>query len=297
MNSVDGLLNAMHMGGRQSVVGSASQRLLWPGDIDVYEKVSSSSPSAANHYAERLRGIVQDLMLMNGTRLVQVKLGGTINEPRRWTASEFMKASPEDIVAAVNEPGKCKIDVVSWVPEESRFREVACLYALYRRGKALSWVPPEGQELLASLKHEYTELRREGNYFKACKRLYSIARIEKDTALMKSLQHMFDGPIGAIASLKSEFEAMALLAEVSKQLPKAKVRDELAGAKLRMSRINDATLERLEPALIKEINDCLKDLPRRTIASVRKLGKTCSKIAGRLDGVLQKATHQVYTKV
>lgn len=67
---------------------------------------------------------------------------------------------------------------------------------------------------LKSLKEDIKELTKKGNYWKALKRLFSIARHNKDDAKIKLFKDFIDGDVGIIGKYLSLMDTLDELSEV-----------------------------------------------------------------------------------
>ena len=95
-----------------------------------------------------------------------------------------------------------KLDLI--VRASERLIELSCIYKF-----GATATKPE--EYLSMLKSDIEELTREKEYYKILKRLFSIAKIKKQTATMRRLTQVFNGPLGAQYQRISNLEAIALL--------------------------------------------------------------------------------------
>jgi hypothetical protein len=76
-----------------------------------------------------------------------------------------------------------------------------------------------------ALEDEVKEYKRDGNLFKASKRLFSIYNIQGKTEQMVRLTRLFNSPIGMIYQMNSQLKAVKLLLEHhSDEATKARVK-------------------------------------------------------------------------
>jgi len=73
--------------------------------------------------------------------------------------------------------------------------------------------PKSVENPLKALQDEVAEYTREGNLFKAKKRLFSIYNIEGKTEEMVRLTRLFNSPIGALYQMNAQLKAVKLLLE------------------------------------------------------------------------------------
>lgn len=95
-----------------------------------------------------------------------------------------------------------KLDLI--VRASDRLIELSCIYKF-----GATTTKPE--EYLAMLKTDIEELTKEKEWYKILKRLFSIAKIKKQTDTMRRLTAVFNGPLGAQYQRISNLEAITLL--------------------------------------------------------------------------------------
>ena len=284
------VLQGFSVGGMQHILGSYSKRVLFPSDIDLHETLNlNSSPEAAClEIAKRLHRSLTALSSAPGVRVTDVKLGEDgQGQAYHWSARQLLHA-PVDEIASLIRGTKCKIDAAAWVPELARWIEVACLYSFSTHQEPLNFTPTEETNTLAEDEAEFV---REGDYYKALKRMASQGKHEA------ALASYFDGASGALSQVISDLRLLELLAEKHLQLPFATLALELQGIELRLPRINVAGLEESEAAIVRKLDTVIAALGSvRRRATLEQLGHTASSVADRLDLSLQREAKGVYER-
>lgn len=104
----------------------------------------------------------------------------------------------------------CKLDMLLW--SFNRFIEVSIIY--YFDTENISLFKNESDDerkkniLVQRLKKDADEYAKEGNYFKAFKRQYSIAQLTKNLQLQQDIQKILNSKLGELYQIKSKYEAM-----------------------------------------------------------------------------------------
>ena len=137
---------------------------------------------------------------------------------------------------------------------------------------------------------------REGSYWKACKRRYSLlVASNRHKEARELLEVFFDIKWGAL-SVISDLKTLALLGSTSEHLGARdanKVAIETDGIELRLGRLSIEGVQHLEGRLQTGLRAVLDALERPN-ASMEALSKASEKLAGMLDEVLQGQAKKVY---
>lgn len=150
----------------------------------------------------------------------------------------------------------CKIDLLLW--SNNRFYEVSIIYQFEKDDNSDSNSNSD-LELIKSLSNDINELIKEGKYYKALKRQYSLASIKNNEKIMSELTKIFNSELGKQYARKSYLETII----------KA---DELYG--------NDEDIKRLivhslklynEPTNINKVKNILNDLEKSINSNAKKL--------------------------
>jgi hypothetical protein len=204
------LLDTLRIGGNIAVVGSASRQVLWPGDIDALATVQASALTLG----QRLHELVVALDSLQRLRVLELKLGGTLEKPRRWTAQQVLAATSQELAAALTPDAKVKLDCAVFVPEEARFVELAVLYVLTgTNGQPLSWAPSASNDTIAE---EARELAAAGDHYKALKRLQALwaqGRGRSTKQQREQLAAALNGPLAQLGQVCADLELLHKLCE------------------------------------------------------------------------------------
>lgn len=120
----------------------------------------------------------------------------------------------------------CKIDFLLW--SSNRFVEVSIIY--YFDSESITMMKGnnkneiEKEKIVRRLKDDAYDYKNDGNYFKAMKRLYSVANINNDSNIKKKLESVFNSVLGEKYQLKSKYEALLKAHETFGEQPNIKKR-------------------------------------------------------------------------
>lgn len=92
-----------------------------------------------------------------------------------------------------------KLDFIIY--ENYKFIETSLIYSLNK-------VITNDKKLIDNLNNDVKELMNEGNYYKACKRMYSIYLLEKNYTKMKKLLELFNSYYGYLYNQNANLEAI-----------------------------------------------------------------------------------------
>lgn len=217
------VLTAMSISGGKhlKVIGSASMKaILYAGDYDANETISGSPAKVA----KGLQGVIRRLKALPGVIIGDIKCGGSMEEPRRWTPAQVLAG--EGLAEAVKEKAMRKIDAVANI--NGRYVELSTVYQYPDEELGVN-------EFVKELQEVTREKLREGDYFKALKRYFSIQRV-KDTNKVEPMLEIFNGDLGILYSVISDIEVLEYLLE-EKKGNKAAIAQEISDFKERLGHI------------------------------------------------------------
>lgn len=220
----------------------------------------------------------------------------------RWTAREvlngtkFVRGRKFTLADGITS-GITKIDTIGFV-DNNRFTDFSIFYFFFNGSKSLN--PQFGDELTKAeydrviadkMREDIYIYLRDHNYFKAAKRLFSIAYLLNKTPTARRLMELTNGDMGRMYSLISDIKTIIVLLEDEPAAPLKKVAFEIdmfhrrIGNIYSLSPTTAARLSRLVTraengdrrdeiiATLKAIQDALeKDLEVRAKAALSDLG-------------------------
>lgn len=150
----------------------------------------------------------------------------------RWTPAEVKAGvkmnrldKPIQLEDAMKSKGITKVDVLAWV---GKYVEVSNIILWTHGSKPYAHIP----DVLKSLREEVAHYLHEGNYFKAAKRMLSIAKNRKEVAQQEKLINILNSPLGHISVVVSDLKTLALfpkcVTDEKKREQLDKLRDDMA---------------------------------------------------------------------
>jgi hypothetical protein len=187
-----------------SIQGSAKLAIQrFYSDIDLFSQINE--PQSAQKIYTEIRSILKRSQQDSCRNLyfIELKVQNTddsktkFNNIADFTRTAFLRAIQGKNLDYV------KIDYVLYLA--NTMTELSVIY---------NFTEPESvEDPLKALQDEVAEYTRDGNLFKAKKRLFSIYNIEGKTEEMVRLTRLFNSPIGALYQMNSQLKAVKLLLE------------------------------------------------------------------------------------
>jgi len=172
-------------------------------DIDLFSQINE--PASAQKIYSEIRLILkrsQDDRCRN-LYFIELKVQNTdesktkFNNIKDFTRTAFLRAIEGKNLDFI------KIDFVLYLA--NTMTELSVIYSFTE--------PTSVDDPLKALQDEVAEYTRDGNLFKAKKRLFSIYNIQGNTEEMVRLTRLFNSPIGALYQMNSQLKALKLLLE------------------------------------------------------------------------------------
>lgn len=278
--SVVEVLEAMSLTGDGEnirVIGSASlRRIQYAGDYDANEV----SKKPLDWIARALGGVIRRLKKIPLLVIGDIKCGEKNGEPIRWTPNEIEKGV--GLVEALATGGRTKIDTMA-VVTSGRYVEIGCVYLYGEMAK-----PPNEKDLIKELEGAVEEELADKNYWKALKRLFSIARLEDTKAAARRVERLsdiFNSDLGRLYAVVSDIGVLEYLIE-NRVGRESIMASELAGFKSRLSNIwTLPEFIKAEPGFDKSLDKAIES-PRDALALLRRL-------KGRFTTILQSEAHDI----
>ena len=172
-------------------------------DIDLFSQINE--PTSAQKIYDQLRLILKRAKddRCRSLYFIELKVENTdesktkFNNVKDFTQSAFLRAIDGKSLDYV------KIDFVLYLA--NTFTELSVIYNFTE--------PSSVENPLKALEDEVTEYTRDGNLFKAKKRLFSIYNLQGKSEEMVRLTWLFNSPIGALYQKNSQLKAIKLLLE------------------------------------------------------------------------------------
>lgn len=202
----------------------------------------------------------------------------------RWNPMEIAKnkkvlrdGSILTLEQAFLSPTVAKLDVIALV-QNNRFTDFSVIYEFKNKGKTLN---PAIADIGASLQEDVDAYKATGNYFKALKREFALAKYKDDRKRMEQLTEILNSDLGRLYHIVGDIKT---LVDVVKDFDNAKlptIRYEIDQFKSRLSNVYSLpSYLNKESSIIADIQRILK-LPRT------KMAKPLMELGERLDSILQ----------
>jgi hypothetical protein len=190
---------------------------------------------------------------------------------------------------AFSSPTIVKLDVIAFV-EQSRYTDFSIIYLLKNRGRALNAVDMSND--IESIKQDLEAYYILGNYFKALKRMFSLARKYNDTTVIEKLNTILNGDLGRLYSIISDIGTLQYLLENESHLSIERIRYELDGFRKRLGNVYTVkTPDKVLEELLR-----IEDLPRTELGR-STLEKVLSDIEEQLETLLSKGAEKIGKEV
>jgi hypothetical protein len=249
------------------------------GEIPEWNLLSTVKYSQEKELAH-LRRLWQEKVITDNER----KMGEALLKPRltnaekvaarkklrfgilRWTPGEVRRGhitlrdkTVFRLEDAMKTKGITKVDVVAWVKD--KYVEVSNIILWTKRGGVPYAHIPNVRQSLAADADYYLH---EGNFFKAAKRLYAIAKNRKDQTVMDALRTMLNSPLGAVYTVVSDLK---VLDEFPKAVQTEKKRVELDLMRDRMAKLYFPEFDRAKnpSTLLPRLEEVLQENSRKAL--------------------------------
>jgi hypothetical protein len=205
----------------------------------------------------------------------------------RWTVAEVMAnrkvmrdGKAITLEEAFHTRGITKMDVMGLV-QGNRFTDFSVIYEFRCNGKVLNGEPID---IKNSLEESLIAYLCEGNYFKAIKRLFALAKYHNYLPMVRSLTPILNSDLGRLYQIVGDMDTLLRLMEENKKVPMSMIRFEIDQFIGRLSNIY--SLEgylKKDDAVVGEVRRILR-LPDGRVR------EALEHLRDELDDVLQKAS-------
>jgi len=175
----------------------------YPSDFDLYTAIKGGDRTADDDLLyRRVQQILKRTTINPHMFFIEVKIQNADGSKKKFYEPYFAFSQFENAVKTLD---YIKIDYVIWIAEVGRLQELSIIYSF---GET-----PEKGELIKDIKADYETYKKEGNKYKALKRLFSISRLTGNKMTMVLLSTLFNSHTGQLYSLLSNIKAIKLLIE------------------------------------------------------------------------------------
>jgi hypothetical protein len=206
----------------------------------------------------------------------------------RWTPAEVIAG--EKVLAdgrtytledGIQTPALTKVDVIALV--QGRLTEFSMIYEFHQGKKVLN---PVRIDPVGSLREDILYYMEEGKSFKALKRRFALAKIEKDTPTIKILTPILNSDLGRLYTIIGDIDTMLQLFE-TKTPPVKEIRREIDAFRSRLG-----NMYQLE-GYLKQDKDVLGEIETLGKLPASKVKTGLERVKQRLQGILQQGAESV----
>jgi len=169
-------------------------------DYDLYTDVKNLNLTTKEIYEEFVR-ILRNILENNNTYFTEFKIQNTNNTKYKYFPNDEFSLSSFSNNFNKENIDYCKIDLVLF--SDNKFTEVSCIYNFSSK-------PIQKEQIIKKLDNDIKDLKKENNYFKILKRLFSIYKIKDDKNKVDYLLRFFNSE-GEIYKNKSNIDAIELV--------------------------------------------------------------------------------------
>jgi hypothetical protein len=203
----------LNIGRSIRLIGSSNKKnILYNSDYDLESHFGTSDKNKVlNKIYDHFKNIFIDAKKDPNIFLTDFKCGEKNGEPIRWEYKDIIKGYKDGyhFIDCLLQKSTIKLDEIYLL--NGSFIEISDNY-YFTIGDHQNFPPMTRKEIIQSIKNDYNELVKEGNYYKALKREYSI----KPT---KKLTDYFNSEIGILNKARSDLDVLLLLNEQTFRKP------------------------------------------------------------------------------
>ena len=200
----------------------------------------------------------------------------------RWKPAEVLKGSKTlmdgrtmTLAEAFTTPGIAKMDVIGLV-NNSRFTDFSVIYQ-FRIGEKI--LNDEPLDLDQSLRENIVGLKEEGNFFKALKRMFALAKYKGDEVGLEALHNVLNSDLGRLYQIIGDIGTLKDLLENHPNPPLEMVRfevDQFIGRLSNIYTLKDYLKD--EPHVFQQIHAVLKMPKAGLLKGLDSLGNYLDKV-------------------
>jgi hypothetical protein len=179
----------------------------------------------------------------------------------RWSVSEVMLGYKKlvdgrrfTLEEAFMTPTITKLDVVSWV-QNNRFTDFSMIYEFVNNGIVLN---PSIRDFEESVLENIYVLHSQKQYYKMAKRIFALAKFNRNTETLKILSPLFNGDLGRLYIVYGDIGTIETMFETERFLPYSKMEFEFDQFKGRLSNISLQRYIDQEDEIFNDIDELVK---------------------------------------
>ena len=200
----------------------------------------------------------------------------------RWSVPEVMIGYKRlldgrrfTLEEAFTTPTIVKLDVVSWV-QNNRFTDFSMIYEFVNNGVILN---PSLRDFEDSVIENIYVLHSQKQYYKMAKRIFALAKFNRNTEALKVLSPLFNGDLGRLYIVYGDIGTIESMFATEKYLPYSKMEFEFDQFKGRLSNISLQKYIDQEDKIFKDIDE---------LVTISKVASNKQKILSTLGSIKKR---------
>ncbi len=245
--------------------------------VEQHPALTDSEKTEAKHL---IQGITDPVTYIDAKQQIRPEL-------LRWTPTEIQRGEKKlrhgsiSLERAMATPALTKMDLVVFLPSESSYTEVSCIYDFYVKGKHIN---PVSVKPVQSIKENIYYYLASKNYFKALKRMYSLTKqITRSTKYQRTILSILNSDLGILYTTLSDIQTLQMLIELPHS---ADITSEMESIRVRLGNVGLPAYLKQEPSLLSSVEALEKGDIRTKAAVLSTLGV----IEDTLNMLLQNAS-------
>ena len=285
-NDIINIVNTMAINKKYiRIVGSmALKSMPYASDYDCFEILQNTNYKSIT---KQFQANINKLLLMNNVFVGDVKIGQIYNDSVRWSIKEILqgyqviKNKSFTLQDGFASNGMNKLDLVVFV--SGVYKDFSTVYQFKTNYTDVIKTIADG------LKEDIKELYKNNNYYKSCKRMFSLAKLNNWNSDLELFYPLFIGDLGIINMVSSDIGTLIYLIENHKHINKSKMDYEIDNFKNRLSNVyeNNSFLQK-EKTIILLINK--SEIENNNLNDLFK-------IQNILNTIIQNTTKKYLTKI
>jgi hypothetical protein len=179
--------------------------------------------------------------------------------------------------------GIVKMDIIA--PYFNKYSEVSCMYSVKSNEGYITKEFKIDEIFFNTLIQDTNIQLKKGKIFKVIKRIYSNAKLRRDTSMLKLLEPLINSNLSNLSSIKADIATISLFLEQGKVPTRNLINRELNMIKFKIDNILDIPLD--IDKLDKQIDELYNNIVNKDIEKSLKISNT---IAKELDNIVNEET-------
>lgn len=215
------------------IVGSMALRSMpYASDYDCFELLQNKDYTAIT---KQFQANINKLLVMNNVFVGDIKIGQIKNDSVRWSIKEILQGfqvinnKSFTIQDGLASNGMNKLDIVVFI--NGVYKDFSTVYQFKTNSVDVIQTISDG------LKADIKEMYKTGNYYKCCKRMFSLAKLHKWNSDLELFYPLFVGDLGIMNMVSSDIGTLIYLIENHQHISNSKMDYEIDNFKNRLANV------------------------------------------------------------